>query len=358
MNQLQLKGYVHNVTSPTPSRKGTSTYFNFSFQVDESRKRRAVCFDTTKQQVLKRYQDAKQPVHLLDVKQKQSRLDPSQEDIILSKKSRIEPTTTSSMAFKYDDTTPAANDQTLTSISDIPSLDENHLTTVKGILTLDTESIREKPMNDGYLLPMMDRCLITDNTGSIPLTLWGDTIKQAVNAHCYTITDVRVKLYDSAKYLTTTPNTSITPTEEQFPSPTRDEFNSFFDAKIIHVDQIRLADTYTTWLSCNQCRSQLPKDASPTSTILKCSNCSAAQPISSCSTSGSVRIAVRDSNYELVWLKVFATLLEEMLNQSSNPLTLNSTEEQIYEELFKLRNFTVSYSKTSNIVKNINFNSH
>ena len=106
---------------------------------------------------------------------------------------------------------------------------------------------------------MMNPCLITDNSGSIPLTLWGDTTKEGINTHFYTITYVRVNLYDSAKYLMMTPNTTITPTE-QFPSPTKDEFDGFFDAKTIHVDQISLADTYTTWLSCNQCRSQLPKD--------------------------------------------------------------------------------------------------
>ena len=61
MNQLTLKGYAHNVTKTSLSRSGATNYFNFSLQVNESRKRRAVCYDASKQPLLEGYKTAHHP---------------------------------------------------------------------------------------------------------------------------------------------------------------------------------------------------------------------------------------------------------------------------------------------------------
>ena len=111
---------------------------------------------------------------------------------------------------------------------------------------------------------------------------------------------------------------------------------------MITADRIRLADTFKTWLSA-------------LNTVLKCPNCNAFQPASSCKTNASVRIAVRDNKHELLWLKVFTPLLLEMLSHSSTDVNLQSPQEKIYKQLFELRNITLHCSKTSDIVKSIYF---
>ena len=355
MNQLTLKGYVHNITKTTLSRSGATNYFNFSLQVNESRKRRAVCYDASKQPLLEGYQDSKQPITLLNITEKPSLLDPAEQHVIVSKRSRIEPLNNDQLTFNYDNTQPAENDPPMTTIHDARLLNENDITTVKGILTLETDSIRELPMKNGFVIPMLNRCTITDNTGNIRLTLWGELIKQVVTKNSYNISHVRIKQFDSNKYLTTTPSTNITPCDEHFPSPTKELFNSIFDAKTISVDQIRIAENFKLWLSCAKCQNLLIEQPCPEATILKCSNCNAAQPTSSCPTNASVHIAVRDSKHDLVWLKVFTPVLQEMLMQPSTDVTINSTEDNNYEQLFTLRNLTIHYSDTSNIVKNIEF---
>lgn len=355
MNQLYLKGYVHNVTETTQSRSGSTNYFNFSLQVSDTRKRRAVCYDTTKQNLIAGFQHSRQPISLLNVTEKPSLLDPSERHLILGKKSRIEPVNNDDIQFKYDDTAPPENQTALTTVENVRLLNENQLATVKGILTLRTNSIRDIIMKNGFLVPMLDRCTITDNTGTIPLTLWGDLIKQVANKNSYSITHVRVKQYDSAKYLTTTPSTTITPADEHYSPPSNEFFNSLFDAKTISADRIRLADTFKTWLSCSKCQNLLTEVTSTSTTVLKCPNCNAFQPASSCDTNASVRIAVRDSKHELLWLKVFTPLLLEMLNHPSTDVNLQSPQEKIYEQLFKLRNITLHCSNTSDIVKSIHF---
>lgn len=91
--------------------------------------------------------------------------------------------------------------------------------------------------------------------------------------------------------------------------------------------------------------------------IIKCPNCSAVQPVSSCTTSASVRIAVRDTAYELIWLKAFTRVLQQILQLPPSQVNLHSSEEDVYRQLFNVKNFTVYYSNTSNIIKEIKFES-
>ena len=292
MNQLRLKGYVHNVTQTMQSRSGSTNYFNFSLQISDTRKRRAVCYDTNKQSLIASFQDSRKPITLLNITEKPSLFDPSEQHLILGKKSRIEPVNKNDITFQYDDTTPTENQPDLTTVDNVRLLNENQLASVKGILTLSTDSIRDVIMKNGFLVPMLDRCTITDNSGTIPLTLWEDLIKQVANAKSYSITHVRVKQYDSQKYLTTTPSTTITPADEDYSPPTNQFFDSLFDAKtakMITADRICLADTLKTWLSCSKCQNLLVEETSALNTVLKCPNCNAFQPASSCNTNASTR---------------------------------------------------------------------
>ena len=355
MNQLHVKGYVRNVTQTMQSRSGSTNYFNFSVQVTDTRKRRAACYDTTKQSLITGFQDSRQPASLFNITEKPSLLDPSEQHLILGKKSRIEPVNNDDITFHYDDTAPPENQPILTTVDKVRLLDENQLTTVKGALTIRTDSMREVIIKNGFLAPILDRCTITNNSGTIAVTLWTDLIKQVANEKSYSITHVSVKQYDSKKYLTTTPSTTITPIDEHYSPPTNKFFDSLFDAKTVSADRIRFADTFKTWLSCSKCQNILPEAASASNTVLKCPNCNAFQPASSCSTNASVRIAVRENNHDLVWLKVFTPHLLEMLSHSATDVNLQSPQENIYEQLFQLRNFTLHYSKTSDIVKSIYF---
>ena len=355
MNQLSLKGYVHNVTTTTQSRSGSTNYFNFSLQISDTRKRRAVCYDSSKETLLKDYQHSKKPITLLNITEKPSLLDASEQNLIVGKRSRIEPLNNEELTFQYDDTIVPDNQPALTTIENVRLLNENDLVTVKGIVTLETDSIREVMMKNDFLIPMLNRCTITDQSDTIRLTLWGDLIKEVANKKSYCITHVCVKEYDSTKYLTTTPSTTVTPTDEHFPPPTNEFFDSMFEGKTILVDQIRLADTFKTWLSCTNCQNLVAEAASVTESILKCPNCNAFQEASSCLTNASIRIAVRDSKYELIWLKVFTPLLQEMLTQISKDATIHSSEDDVIKQLFQLRNFAVHYSNNSDIVNSIDF---
>lgn len=355
--QLNLKGYIHNVTAVLQSRNGSTHYFTFLLQINETQKRRAVCYDDCKHKILKNFQESKNPAHILNVKEKPSIFDPEEHHIILGKRSQIESAATTDIPFEYDTSTSQQSETSLTTITEIQTLPENHLTTVKGIITLDADSVREVIMKDGFLVPMLNRCAITDKTGTIRLTLWGDLIREATNHNTYSVTQVRIKSYDNAKYLTTTPSTTLNSLDEHFTPPSNQLFQNLFDTDAIFVDGITLAEAFQTWLSCNKCQHSMAEKPTltETSTIIKCSNCNAVQPIASCTTSASVRIAIRNSKYELLWLKAFTPVIEEILHHYNPSLTLDASEEEVYQAIFHTKSLTISYSKTSNIIKNIHF---
>ena len=91
--------------------------------------------------------------------------------------------------------------------------------------------------------------------------------------------------------------------------------------------------------------------------IVKCDKCKTVQAVSSCSMKASAQIAVRGRDHELIWLKAFTSVLEEMLNQPAPDVTLQFSEEEINEQLFEQRNFTIEYDKSSVVIKNFFFQS-
>ena len=273
-NQLQLSGFVHKVSPTKKSKIRSFPYFTFSLQVIDNTIRRAVCYDNEKQPIFKAYQESRQPAILTNVTQKRSRLDPSQDDVIVSKRSRIQDASNTDIDFEYLENSEVHDSNTVTLIGNIPSLSENTITSIQGVVTMSLEHIKEVTTKTADTIPMLDHCVVTDNTGTIRLTLWGSTIKEITNNDSYMIRNLRVKSFDAKKYLTTT----------------------------------------------------------PTTTAVK-----------------------QDENQQPIWLTAFNQILEEMLDNAPETVSIKSSEEDIYTNLFKLSNFTLQYSDTSHVIKNISF---
>ena len=357
-SQLRVKGYVHSVSATSHSEGGTIDCFNFLLQVSESRKRRGVCYDPTKQKVLKAYEKTREPVKFVNFSNTTNGGSGLEGDIVLTKRSRIEAANNDDILFEYEEGMLKEAKERFICVGNIESVMENQVVSVRGCLSVCPRNIQQKTLKDGSVVPMLERCAITDGSGTIRLTLWGDTIKQVKNNKCYVIEDVRVKRYDSVKYLTTSRSTTISPSEEKFPAASKELFESLFDVRKISVEKISLVRNLNKWLSCWNCRRQLSKLASSSTTIVKCGKCSTVQAASSCTINASVRIAIRDGEkHELIWLRAFTAVLKDMLKQPAPDVTLQSCEEEIFEQLFNLRNITLEYSKRSCVIKSVYFDS-
>ena len=321
--------------------------------MSENCKRRIVCYDPSKEKLLKGYQESREPVKLVNFSKRKSGESVLEEDIVLSKRSRIESVSNNDIVFEYDEGTSQEAEVTNKTIRTIESLRESEMISAKGCLSLRADCIREVVIKNGSVVTMLDWCAIRDESGTIRLTLWGDIIQQVTNHSCYSFENVLVKFYDFERYLTTTHSTRIMPTEEKFPRIHEQLFDSLFDVERISIEKITFAQQLKKWLSCCECGKHL----SDVTSIVKCDKCKTVQPVSSCSMKASARIAIRGSDHELIWLKAFTPVLEEMLNQPAPDVTLQSSESEIYEQLFEQRNFIIEYDKSSMVIKNIYFES-
>ena len=113
-NQLQLSGFVHNVSPTKKSKIRSFPYFTFSLQVSDNTIRRAVCYNNEKRPIFKAYEESRQPAILTNVTQKL--LDPSQDDVIVSKRSPIQDASNTDIDFKYLENSEIHDSNTVTLI--------------------------------------------------------------------------------------------------------------------------------------------------------------------------------------------------------------------------------------------------
>ena len=103
-----------------------------------------------KAQSAKNLSAIKRPVVFHKVTQKLSVRDPSEDDIIVIKRSRVDPAN-NDIQFEYAEPEADPSHQ-FTTVQDFIRLEENQLKCVKGILTLRPDSVQQIPMKDGYLV--------------------------------------------------------------------------------------------------------------------------------------------------------------------------------------------------------------
>ena len=168
----------------------------------------------------------RKPVVLNNISQKRSVVNPSEDNIIVNKRSRMDAANNNDITFQYVEHVPST-EPNFREIDDVISLEGNEMTSVKGVLVLRPGSVQKVPMKDGMLIRMLDRYTVSDDTGITRLTFWGAAIDEVVSRQCYAITDVRVKVFNSLKYLTSTPAATLTAIEEEYEVPSAEELAVF-----------------------------------------------------------------------------------------------------------------------------------
>ncbi|KAL9972683.1 hypothetical protein ACROYT_G019040 [Oculina patagonica] len=122
------------------STKSWMLIFNFSLQVDERRKQRCVCFDPSKQKVLKGYEESREAVKFVNFGGKYSGGN-LEEQIVLTKRSRIEPANNNDIALEYDEVVGQEVEGRFTEIGSVKWLAEGEVISVKGQLSVCVECV-------------------------------------------------------------------------------------------------------------------------------------------------------------------------------------------------------------------------
>jgi hypothetical protein len=107
-------------------------------------------------------------------------------DVVVNKWSEIQ--------FKFD---PEQQNNATTEIAD-NSIAKNVMISVNERFAFQKDCV-EKVMVRQQEMQKMERCIITNNTGSIRVTVWEDYIKTVKNNVCYSLTNVGMKEYSTTK---------------------------------------------------------------------------------------------------------------------------------------------------------------
>lgn len=102
-------------------------------------------------------------------------------------------------------------------ISELKDIQSGQLLSIKVRFYKSTCPIKEVQMLDGEMRRCLENCIVVDDTGSFPLTLWGDQIDTTNGGVCYSISNLKIKTYLGATNLSTTPDTQFQQITQDFP---------------------------------------------------------------------------------------------------------------------------------------------
>ena len=163
---------------------------------------------------------------------------------------------------------------------------------------------------------------------------------------------MRVKIFNSIKYLTSTPATTLTIAKESYEPPSENDSPDFsMPYQITFQKSYRLIVARLGWSAWNLENKSLELQQPPWVLL----NVQFAA-LCNLSPQGSVRIQVQpDDNAEPIWLKVFTSTVQKMLEHASCDVTLQSPEEQVFAQVFLLKNVFVDFNEQSSIVEDVRF---
>lgn len=331
-----LQGYVQLVHDIKKSANTCNSYFDFVFQVaeEESRDIRVMIDkgDISKHHLMQMKCQSEQAILLTNLKT------PPSGTIFMNQNTTLKDLPSHSIPFVFK---PISSN----SVTNIATILEKHNTgvfTISGELTwlgpeatVKDKDKREKRVRDAR---------ITDTTGHMELSLWGNQIDQIQDEQFYNLTNCRLKHFYGKK-LSTTDETVITTAEKQHilkQSPEKPK-NIICCPDILNV----IVNIYPI---CNNkdCRKKVA--ANPGSKILRCHGCNRSMLLKNCYIEVNASFQLEKENTQknvTAFAKVLSAFLEEDIYNYSNK------EDELTEKLLLLENVDFYLSQQGKLVTNM-----
>ena len=264
-------------------------------------------------------------------------------------------------------------------IAQLREIQPRQLVTTEGRLYKDNASLKSVFINGAHI-QCLENCLLVDDTGSFPVTIWADQINSTLDEQCYTVTNLRIKAFQGVKHLSTTPSTVFQDVSTDYPQvrffvyqshlPLNNKINSNISPQLeveqraslllglvtVTVTGINMAENYHSWAICKKCNKALTEMLDEK--MVRCKNCGAAQQPTTCNTGHSIRLNIADTDNQSKWLTAFEEIIDVLLthyneSQETN-VTLQSTDDEIYELMLSLGTMTIKYHTLTDTIKSVN----
>ena len=183
----------------------------------------------------------------------------------------------------------------------------------------------------------------------IPITLWEDNLALITPNTVYKVSNTRVRFWNGAKKLTTSPNSVISviqddklkgiTMEEPSEVPQEDELT-------VVVPFVKTVEKVQQYPLCVHCSRKLLQATA--SVLVKCDRCKHTMVLANCNKRMSVHFTVQGQDESDVTVTAFEQTLKAVI-----PRVGEMSEEQLTEHLLLLNNVTIKYSSSTLIVSTI-----
>ena len=126
-------------------------------------------------------------------------------DVLVSKRSLVNEADIAEIDFEYEQNHVAANEAEVVQVVKIVEIKDGQMISVAGLLTVSLEEVNSRVIN-GQKKRLNENVVLSDDTGSIVVTLWEDSNDLLRNGVAWKLSNVRVKKFDGVR-ITTTPST-------------------------------------------------------------------------------------------------------------------------------------------------------
>ena len=329
--------YVHDLSSPIQNKRKTMKYSTLTLQT-ESEDLHALLYSPQKRPLLEDSLRTRTPVKI-----RRFTRTADQAKLIINDMTDISQPSPTEYCFQYAE------------------LSTNKCTVIADILQNsregDSVSVLGKVGNIGEISTVrlgkqtlrMAESTIADLTGNIPISLWEDNLALITPNTVYKITNTRVRFWNGAKKLTTSPNSVISVTQDdklkaitmEEPSEVPQE-----DELTVVVPFVKTVEKVQQYPLCVHCSRKLLQATA--SVLVKCDRCKHTMVLANCNKRMSVHFTVQGQDESDVTVTAFEQTLKAVI-----PRVGEMSEEQLTEHLLLLNNVTIKYSSSTLIVSTI-----
>jgi hypothetical protein len=254
-----VNGYIHELSEIQIGKTTGNRYFDFKVQEDESEFTRVACFSPEKRDVLKRKQESKDPVCLMNVSPQKKKYKPDIKEYTMGKYSSM--VDGDSLYFPWK-LSPEA-DTNPVSIEDIfakKEVGESIWFRGKVISISDPYSVYSSVMEK--ILQKRD-LIVADPTGAMFLSLWDGLVDQVEIQRLYLFTNVKVAFFKK-RFLNTTSKSVISVLEESIGLPRKvEERVKILEMQENNIEKFRgkilSAEVSQTYV-CINCKGRIHED--------------------------------------------------------------------------------------------------
>lgn len=272
--QKDVIGYVHGVSAVHMASTGTR-YFDFKVQEEASKYTRVACFSPDKRDILKKKEESKEAVGLLNMSPQKRKFISGENEYAMGKYSKV--VKGRSLSFPWKAMTRGT--MTPTALLDI-SKGKNEIgdtvsVKAKVVSLSESESIYVQSMKKNL---RKREAIVADASGVLHVCLWENLVDQVLDERSYFFTDLKVSFYKKM-FLSCTKKTVISALEEELIVPNEiqeqvtklkneEEAVQTINGSIVSVEVSRL-------FMCINCQSRIHHEdvVNNAKSFLKCPGC-------------------------------------------------------------------------------------